>query len=353
MSYKKSIKIGRKTISTGSPVFVIAEAGVNHNGRLDLALKLVDAAAEAGADAVKFQTFKAEQVVTAQGEMAEYQKRNIGKTESQIEMIRKLEMGDDWYPPLIKRCKERKIIFMSAPHGHIESADFLKKLDMAVYKIASGDLVNRPLLEHIARFGKPMIISTGMANMHEVKEAIGWIKKAGNHKIIVLHCTINYPCPLAEVNLAAMKTMMREFPDVLIGYSDHTEGSQVATMAVALGACVIEKHLTLDKNLPGPDHKASSNPQEFRQAVEEIRNVPIILGNPVKQPNKSEYNVVKIARKSIATIAPIKKGEKFTENNLTIKRPGNGIPPKHFKTILGQRAKRDITKDVLLRKKDY
>ncbi len=350
---KKTIQIAGKTIYPQSPVFIIAEAGVNHNGRLDLALKLIDAAAKAGADAVKFQTFKAEQVVTAQGEMAEYQKRNIGKTESQIEMIRKLEMGDAWYPHLIKRCQEKKIIFMSAPHGHIESANFLKKFNMTVYKIASGDLVNRPLLEHVARFDKPMIISTGMANMQEIREAIGWIKKAGNKKIVVLHCTTNYPCPPHEVNLAAMQTMMREFPDILVGYSDHTEDDQVATMAVALGACVIEKHLTLDKNLPGPDHLASSDSQEFKMLVEAIRNVPVILGNPIKRPNASELKVIKLIRKSIVSTTSIQKGEKFTENNLTIKRPGNGIPPKHFRTILGQRAKRDIANDVLLRKADY
>ena len=349
----QTIKVGSKIISKDSPVFIIAEAGVNHNGRLDLALKLIDAAAEAGADAVKFQTFKAEQVTTTQGKIAEYQKRNLGKTASQIAMIRQLEINENWYPQLIKCCKERGIIFMSTPHGHLASADFLKKFDMAVYKIASGDLTNRPLLEHIARFGKPMIISTGMANLKEVRGAIGWIKKASNNKIIILHCTTNYPCPPHEVNLAAMQTVKRAFPDTLIGYSDHTEGHQVSVMAVALGACVIEKHLTLDKNLPGPDHQASSDPQEFKATVKAIRVIATIMGSPIKKPNKSEARIMKIARKSVVTVAPVKKGEKFTMTNLTIKRPGDGIPPKYFKNILGKRAKRNIPNDILINKKDF
>lgn len=347
------IKIGHKLISPAAPVFIIAEAGVNHNGKLGLALKLIDAAANAGADAVKFQTFKAEQVTTAQGEMAEYQKHNLGKTESQIEMIRKLEIRDSWYPTLIKRCRERNIVFMSAPHGHIPSADLLKKFKLPVYKIASGDLTNRPLLEHVARFGKPMVISTGMAELAEVKEAVKWVKTVGNNQIIILHCTTNYPCLPDEVNLAAMQTMARELPGVLTGYSDHTEGSQTSIMAATLGACVLEKHLTLDKSLPGPDHKASADPKEFKKFVQAVRNVRIITGNPQKKPSKREYNVIKIARKSIATITAIKKGEEFTDQNLTIKRPGNGIRPKYLRAILGKKAKRAIANDVLLRKDDF
>ena len=347
------IKIANKIISKKSPVFIIAEAGVNHNGRLDLALKLIEAAAEAGADAIKFQTFKAEQVTTAQGKMAEYQKRNTGKTESQIKMIRKLEMADDWYPKIIKHCQEKNILFLSAPHGHISSADFLKKFDMAAYKIASGDLTNRPLLEHIAQFNKLMIISTGMANLKEILEAVSWIKKTGNNKIILLHCTTNYPCPPHEVNLAAMQTMMRTFPNLPIGYSDHTEGHQVSIMAVTLGACVIEKHLTLDKNLPGPDHQASSDPQEFKATVKTIRVIPIIIGSPIKKPNKSEIEIIKIVRKSIVAAASIKKGEKFTSQNLTVKRPGHGIHPKFYENILGKTAKRNLPNDILISKKDF
>ena len=348
-----NIKIGSKIISPRSPVFIIAEAGVNHDGRLDLALKLIEAAAEAGADAVKFQTFKAEQVTTPQNRMAEYQQHNLGQTKPQIEMIRQLEMPNHWYPKLIKRCQELGILFMSAPHGHVESANLLKRFKLPAYKIASGDLTNRPLLEHVARFGKPIIVSTGMATMLEVKETVGWIKGAGNRQIILLHCTTNYPCPPEEVNLSAMSAMQKEWPALLMGYSDHTSGSQAAIMAVTLGARVIEKHLTLDKKMPGPDHLASSTPEEFKEMTKAIRHTPVILGTASKKPNASENKISQLTRKSIATAIAIKKGEKFTAANLTIKRPGYGILPKHYKSILGKKAKRDLPGDILLTKKDF
>ncbi len=348
----KNLKIGNHIIGPREPVFIIAEAGVNHNGRLDLALKLIDAAADAGADAVKFQTFKAEQVTIGSGEMADYQKRNIGKTMSQIEMVRGLEIKDAWYRALLRHCNKKNIIFMSAPHGHTVSADLLKKLRLKVYKIASGDLINRPLLEHVAHFDKPMIISSGMADMAEVKEAVAWVKKADNDKVVVLHCTTNYPCPAEEVNLAAMQTIMKQLPGIPVGYSDHTRDNQASLMAVTLGACVIEKHLTLDKNLPGPDHKGSLEPEEFKAFVKALRNVSVILGSPDKKPNKSELETMRIVRKSIVTTAAIRKGEKLTEKNLGIKRPGNGIHPKYYHSLLGKKANRDIANDVLLVKQD-
>lgn len=347
------IKIGSKIISAKSPVFIIAEAGVNHNGRLDLALKLIKAAAQAGADAVKFQTFKAGEVTTAQNKMAEYQKRNIGKKQSQLAMIRELEIPEHWYPKLIKYSQKLGLIFISSPHGHIESADLLRKFKIPAYKIASGDLTNRPLLEHIASFGQPMIISTGMATVPEIEEAVGWIKKAGRPKIAILHCTSNYPCPTEEVNLKAMQTISQKLPGVLIGYSDHTEGYQVSVMATLLGAKIIEKHLTLDKKLAGPDHLASSDLEEFKTLVKAIRQVPVILGKPAKKPTANENKIIAITRKSLITKNPIKKGEKFTSQNLTVKRPGYGLPPKLYKKVLGRTAKRDLASETILIKADF
>lgn len=349
----RDLIIGGYKIGYGSSPFIIAEAGVNHNGRLDLALKLVDAASRAGADAVKFQTFKAEEVVTAAGKMAEYQKKNLGKTESQVAMLRKLELPEKFYKPIMRRCREKKIMFMSTPHGHNASADFLNRLGMKIFKIGSGDLTNRPFLEHVARFKKPMIISTGMATLAEVKEAIKWIKNAGNKKLVVLHCTTSYPCPPKEVNLRAMQTMMRALPNIMVGYSDHTLGSLVPTLAAALGASVIEKHLTLDKNMQGPDHKASSSPAEFKEMVEAVRSVAKIMGSGIKKPNPAELKVLKIARKSIVITASVKKGEKFTKKNLGIKRPGTGIQPKYYYKILGKTTKIDIPADTVLSKEHF
>lgn len=348
----KLIKIGNKKIGRGEPVFIIAEAGVNHNGRLDLALKLVNAAADAGADAIKFQTFKAEQVVTSISEMAEYQKKNIGKTESQLDMLKKLEFNENWYPKVIARCKKRKIIFFSTSHGGFASVDFLEGLGVPAFKFGSGDLTNLPLLAHVAKLGKPIILGTGMATMVEVKEAVKTINQAGNKKVIVLHCTTNYPCSPEEVNLKAMQTMMKEL-DALVGYSDHTLGSQVAIMAVALGACVIEKHLTLDNNLPGPDHAASANPAVFKKTVEEVKKVPTIMGSSVKKPTKNELQYLPIVRKSIIAARDILKGERFTKENLAIKRSKTGLPPRAYFKIIGAVAKMEIKMDALIEKKHY
>lgn len=344
------IKIGPKIVSHNSLVFIIAEAGVNHNGRLDLALKLVDAAKEAGADAVKFQTFKSEGVMTKNVPMAEYQKKNTGKSQSMLDMVKRLELKYDDFIKIKKYCDKKGIIFLSAPHSY-DAIDFLSGL-VPAFKFGSGDLTNLPALKQAAKFGKPMILGTGMATMAEVKEAIRCVKKAGNNKIIVLHCTTNYPCPFKDVNLRAMQTMMEEL-DVLIGYSDHTLGTLVPIMAVGLGACMIEKHLTLNKNLAGPDHIASLEPDELKKMVEVIRNAEKALGSAIKKPTKNEEKIMKVARKSVVAMNDIQKGDIFSSKNVGIKRPGTGIEPKYFFRLLGKKAKADICADELIRRRHY
>src|SRR3989344_7159598 len=302
----KYIVIQGKKISYGKKPFIIAEAGVNHNGNLELALKLIDAAAFAGADAVKFQTFRAEQVVTTGGEMADYQKRNLGKTESQLAMLRKLELKEKFYPALIQRAKEQGIIFLSTPHGGFESVDFLQKMKVPAFKFGSGDLTNLPLLEYAAKFKKPMLISAGMSNLEEVKKAVAAIKKAGNNQILVFQCTTDYPLAPENVNLSAMQTLMKEL-GALVGYSDHTVGPQAAIAAVALGACMIEKHFTLDRKMNGPDHIASTEPKEFKEMVAMVKQVPLMMGSGTKELLPAERQYVTVARKSIVAARDIKK----------------------------------------------
>lgn len=349
---KVFLKIGNKIVGNNQPVFIIAEAGVNHNGDLKLALDLIDAAAFAGADAIKFQTFRAEQVVTISGKMADYQKKNLGKEESQLEMLRKLELKEHYYPALIQRAKEKKIVFLSTPHGGFESVDFLQKLKIPAFKFGSGDITNLPLLEYAAKFKKPMLISSGMSTLQEVKEAVAAIKKAGNNKMVILQCTTNYPSFLKDANLRVIETFKKKL-GVLVGYSDHTLDNQAVIMAAMLGACVIEKHLTIDKKLAGPDHVASAEPAEFKLMVEEIRKVPVLLGSSMKKPAQIEKKYIPIARKSIVAFKKIKKGQKFTKENLTIKRPGTGILPKYFNEVLGKKALQDIDRDELITKEMY
>jgi N,N'-diacetyllegionaminate synthase len=348
----KTIRIQNKKINYGLDPFIIAEAGVNHNGLLKNALKLVDAAKEAGVDAVKFQTFKGGQVAIPVADMAAYQKKNIGVAESQLAMLKKLELNEKFYGPIMDHCRRNKLIFLSTPHGGFESVDFLRKLNVPAYKFGSGDLTNLPLLRHTAKIGKPIIIGTGMATMAEVKEAIKAIKETGNNKIVMLHCTTNYPCPFNEVNLNAMVAMMDNL-DSLVGYSDHTSGQTIAIMAAALGACAIEKHFTLDKTWPGPDHKASMEPDELKEMVKNIRLVKTILGSKEKRPVKSEYPMIKTIRKSVVSTQDIAKGEKFSRKNLGIKRPSTGLHPKLYDAIIGKVAKRKIEKDKLLKPQDY
>ena len=345
----KKIRIKNKLIGEGSPCFVIAEAGVNHNGDLKLAKKLVTAAKQAGADAVKFQTFKAENLVSGSAKMADYQKKNIGKKESQLEMLKKLELSNSNFRELKKYCDEKKIIFLSTAHTE-DAVDLLDPL-IPVHKIGSGDLTNLPFLKKIAKKRKPIILSTGMAVLSEIKEAVEAIKKAGNSKVILLHCTTNYPCPLEEVNLRAMQAIKKEF-DLPVGYSDHTSGIMVSVMAAALGAVVIEKHFTLDRNLSGPDHRASLEPDDLKEMVKEIRNIEKVLGSATKKPSKSEEKIKKVVRKSIIARTDILKNTKITKEMLIIKRPGTGILPKHLNKVVGRIVKKEIKQDELIQFKD-
>lgn len=347
----KRVKVSNRLISYKSPVFVIAEAGVNHNGNLKTAFKLIDVAVDAGVDAVKFQTFNAADVVTSAGKMAVYQRRNTGRPQSQLEMLKKLELPEDFYQPLIKYCKKKRIIFLSTPHGGFTAVDFLEHLKIPAFKFGSGDLTNLPLLQYAAKLGKPMILSTGMASLEEVEAAIKIIRKVGNSQIIVLHCTTNYPCPIDEVNLNAMLTM-KEKLNILVGYSDHTDGIQICQMAAILGACVIEKHFTLDRRMHGPDHKASIEPQELKKMVMQVRQISLVLGSKSKRPNPSEISMIKTVRKSIVASREIKAGEIFSEHNLAIKRPGTGLKPVVWFRILGKQAKRDYGLDEQIKKNE-
>ncbi|MCK5044569.1 N-acetylneuraminate synthase [Candidatus Parcubacteria bacterium] len=345
----KKIRIRNKSIGEESPCFIIAEAGVNHNGDLGLAKKLIIAAKQAGADAIKFQTFKAEDLVSKSAKMADYQKKNIGRKESQLEMLKKLELSNSNFRELKKYCDEKNIIFLSTAHTE-DAVDFLNPL-IPAYKVGSGDLTNLPFLEKIARKKKPIILSTGMAVLNEIKEALEAIKKTGNSKIILLHCTTNYPCPLEEANLRAIQTMEKEF-NLPVGYSDHTSGIMVSVTAVATGAVVIEKHFTLDRNLSGPDHKASLEPDDLKKMVKEIRDVEKVLGSAIKKPSKSEEKIKKVARKSIVAKTDILKNTKITKEMLIIKRPGTGILPKHFNKVINRIVKKNIKQDALIEFKD-
>lgn len=350
-SARVSFQVAREIQEHGY-VFVIAEAGVNHNGELAKALALVDAAADAGADAVKFQTFKAEQVVTEKGKMAEYQEKNLGTSESQRDMLRKFELDEQFYAPIVQRCKERNILFLSTPHGGKESVDFLEQFDLAMWKIGSGDLTNYILLERVARTGKPIVLSTGMATLDEVKKAVKFIKSHGNNQIVVLHCTTNYPCPPEEVNLAAMQTMMDELEEP-VGYSDHTLGSQVAIMMATLGAAMYECHFTLDKNLPGPDHVASSEPAELKQKIAAIRAVRMIMGDAVKKPNPSEQrSMIGLVRRSVVVYRDLPAGHKITADDLEAKRPGDGLSPTEYEKLIGKKLKKAMQQDEQITLKD-
>lgn len=349
---KEAIYIGKSAIEEGGRVFIIAEAGVNHNGELEKALALVDLAAEIKADAVKFQTFKAEQVVTDKGEMAAYQKKNTGTERKQIDMLRELELPEEFYPALIARCKEKGILFLSTPHGGVRSLEFLETHHLPAYKIGSGDITNYLLLNAVARTNKPIILSTGMSTLNEVKDAVGFIKSRGNFQIIVLHCTSNYPCPDKDVNMAAMKTLMGTF-DVPVGFSDHTEGDEAAIMASTLGMALYEFHITLDKKLPGPDHIASTNPKEAKRRVDVIRKTHIMMGSPVKAPTPDELKLtLPIARKSLVAARDLKKGHVLTFEDLEAKRPADGVSPIHFGQFMGKKLKRDMQRDEQLNTQD-
>ena len=326
--------------------YIIAEAGVNHNGSLDVAKRLVEEAKRAGADAVKFQTFRAEKLVSRFAGKAEYQKKTTASDESQLEMIRKLELSESDHVELMELCRKRKIDFLSSPFDE-ESADLLERLGVAAYKIPSGEITNHPFLEHIAGKKKPMILSTGMSSLEEVEEAVAVIFSTGNAALTLLHCVTEYPAPVEEINLRAMITMKEVF-GLPVGYSDHTQGIEIAVAAVALGAQVIEKHFTLDRTMPGPDHKASLEPSELLDMVKAIRSVEKALGDGEKKPAPCEVKNMAIARKSIVALKPIGAGEVINKKKIGIKRPGNGIQPKDLEKIIGLKAKRKIGQDEVI-----
>lgn len=327
-------------------VLIIAEAGVNHNGDIRLACEMIDRAAEAGADIIKFQTAKPELVISRFAPKAEYQKKTTGEQESQLEMCKKIHLKFDEYIPLKKHCEEKGIEFLSTPFD-LKSIEFLEKLGMRIWKIPSGEITNLPYLIRIAGTGKPVILSTGMCSMQEVKDAVRVLRENGAGEISLLHCTTEYPAPYEDVNLKAMLTMRQE-TNLPVGYSDHTKGLTIPVAAAAMGAVIIEKHFTLDKNMEGPDHKASLEPDELRQMVEQIRIVEAAMGDGRKVPGISEMKNIEIARKSIVAAREIKKGELLTEGIITAKRPGSGISPMQWNNVIGTRAIRDFEEDELI-----
>jgi N-acetylneuraminate synthase len=367
------VRSQKGVIAMSTEIFIIAEAGVNHNGSLELAKQLVDAAVEAGADAVKFQTFKTEKLVSMKAPKAEYQKKTTGAQESQYEMLKKLELNEQAHEKLIEYCHKKGIQFLSTPFD-LDSVDLLtNRFHLSMLKISSGDLTNGPLLLKAAQTGKSIILSTGMSTLGEIESALsvlayGYLhqknpssfeecrqtynseeaQKLLKEKVTLLHCTTEYPTPYHEVNLKAMDTLQYAF-GLRVGLSDHTQGIAIPIAAVARGAAVIEKHFTLDRTLPGPDHQASLEPSELKQMVQSIRQVEKALGTSVKQMTQSEIKNKEVARKSLVAAQQIKKGDRFTEENLTVKRPGNGISPFYYWDWFGKTAERAYEKDEIIR----
>ncbi|MDP2851207.1 MAG: N-acetylneuraminate synthase [Sulfuricurvum sp.] len=326
-------------------IFIIAEAGVNHNGSIELAKALIDVAAQSGADAVKFQTFKADKLVSKTAQKASYQKETTDADESQYAMIKKLELDERAHHTLIDHCKKKNILFLSTAFDH-ESIDLLNHLGMEIFKIPSGEITNLPYLRHIGSLKKEVILSTGMATLDEIDAALHVLTTAGTakEKITILHATTEYPCPIEEVNLRAMDTIRETF-DIRIGYSDHTRGIEVPIAAAAMGASVIEKHFTLDRQMEGPDHKASLEPDELIAMVQAIRNIEKALGDGIKQPSPSEMKNIPIARKSIVASQAIQKGERLSAENITVKRPALGISPMLWDEIIGTIASKNYHED--------
>ena len=325
--------------------YIIAEAGVNHNGQLDLALKLCDVAKKAGVDCVKFQTWQTEKIVTHKVEKASYQSGNTHDTkESQFDMLKKLEISHQGFRIVQDHCKKIGIDFLSTPDEEYSLAFLMNELNLPLIKIGSGEVTNIPYLRQIASYGKPIILSTGMATLAQVAIAYDTLLTAGAPSVALLHCTTNYPCPKEEANLRAMQTMKEAFK-CQMGYSDHTMGTEIPIAAVAMGAEIIEKHFTLDRNMEGPDHKASLEPQELQYMVDCIRNIEKALGDGIKRPNPSEVEISKVVLKSIVAKVPVKKGDILTADNVTIKRAGSGIPAAHWDMVVGTRALHDFDID--------
>lgn len=346
----KIIEVGGHRIGQGHPCFVIAEAGVNHNRSLELAKKLVDAAAEAGADAVKFQTFKAEKLISAIAPKADYQKETTGATERQLEMVRRLEMPAGMTRAVAAYAGSRGILFLSTGFDE-ESLDLLDEIGVPAFKIGSGDLTNVPLLEFIARKRKPVMLSTGMSFLEEVQAAVQVLREAGCKELALLQCVSSYPANPEDANLSALKTLRDAF-EVPVGFSDHSLRNEIAIAAVALGADVIEKHITIDPTLPGPDHRVSLTPEQFRNLVQSIRLVEAARGDGIKKPKAGEENVREVARRSIVAACAIPVGTTITREMLAFKRPGTGISPAQWRTVIGKRTVREIPSDTLINLKD-
>lgn len=325
---------------------IIAEAGVNHNGSLELAKKLVDVAKECDADVVKFQTGTAEKIISKYAPKASYQRQTTDCNESQLDMVKKILLPLEDFFELKKYCDSKNIEFLSTPFD-MESIDFLNTIGMNMWKVPSGEVTNLPYLIKIARTGKPIIVSTGMCNIDEIKMTVNILRKNGAETMSLLHCTTEYPTPMEEINLRAMDTIKNTF-NVDVGYSDHSRGVEVAIAAVARGAKIIEKHFTLDRNMEGPDHMASLEPKELKEMIKAIRNIEKALGSSKKEPTASEQKNILVARKSIVAKREIKKGETFTENNITVKRPGTGISPMRWFEIIGMKAKRSFKEDEMI-----
>ena len=329
-----------------SKIYIIAEAGVNHNGDINIAKRLVDAAVDAGADAVKFQTFKAQNLVCKNAGKAAYQLETTEQAETQYEMLKKLELTEKMHEELVPYCRERGIAFLSTPFD-VESVDLLLQYEIPLIKIPSGEITNYPYLKKIGKTGKKVILSTGMSTLDEVRDAVQILKNEGTDKIILLHCNTEYPTPMCDVNLLAMKTMQEEL-GLPVGYSDHTKGIEIPIAAAALGACVIEKHFTLDRTMEGPDHKASLEPHELRAMVCAIHNIEQAMGDGVKRPSASERRNIGIVRKSIVAKRDISEGEILSVENITTKRPGTGISPMMWEKVIGQSARKNYKADEMI-----
>lgn len=341
----KKIKIDSRIIGRGTPCFIIAEAGVNHNGDMKLAKKLIDEAKKSGADAIKFQVFKTEKLVSKNTALASYQRENT-KTRSQYDMLKKYELSESQFRQLFQYCIKKKIIFLASAFDS-ESAKFLDGMNIKAFKIGSGELTDFQFLELVAKFKKPIIMSTGMSTLDEVKEAVEVIYAVNNQKLILMHCTSNYPADYRDVNLRALITLEKQF-DLPIGYSDHTEGTEIAVAAVALGSALIEKHFTLSRKMRGPDHKTSIEPKAFKAMVQAVRNVEKSLGSGQKRPAFREKHIMGLVRKSLVSNIDIPKGMALKKSMITIKRPGTGIEPKYYNEVLGRKVKKFVKKDTVL-----
>lgn len=342
----KNISFGNRLISEAESVFIIAEAGVNHNGDLNQGKQLIKEAARCGADCVKFQTFKADRVVTPSAPKANYQLKVTSKQESQLAMLEVLELNVEQHIELQKCCEENNILFLSTPYN-LEDIDLLSRIGVDAYKIASGQIIELVFLKAIAQQGKPIFLSTGMATLREIDEAIDTIVQQGNDQLVLLQCTTNYPSKIGDANLKVIPTLKQAF-GYSVGYSDHTMGCEAVIAAVAIGAAVIEKHFTLDKSLPGPDHSCSATPDELEKMVRNIRNVELAIGTGIKKPTAEEVKNSTGMRRSIVASQDIQKGDRFNSSNITFKRPATGLAPRYFEPIIGKRSTKNIIKNELL-----